>query len=77
MRRRYVPVKAIWRGEDDELGLRNGKEYEIVGYSKGFEAYGVVDETGIAYLYPVEDFDITEPLPEPPIRKEKHFDWNI
>lgn len=63
-------MKGIWRGEDDELGLINGKEYEIIGYSKGFDAYGVVDETGISYLYPREDFDITEETPEPPIREE-------
>ena len=62
-------MKGIWRGEDDELGLRNGKEYEIIGYSRGFDAYGVVDETGISYLYPKEDFDITEQYPEPPERE--------
>ena len=63
-------MKAIWRGEDDELGLRNGKEYEIIGYSKDYYAYGVIDETGISYLYPCEDFDITEELPAPPMREE-------
>ena len=63
-------LKGVWNGEDDELGLRNGKEYEIIGYSKAFDSYGVVDETGISYLYPREGFDITEKYPEPPLRAE-------
>ena len=63
-------LKSVWNGEDDELGLRNGKEYIIIGYSKTFDSYGVVDETGISYLYPREGFDITEKYPEPPLREE-------
>ena len=68
-------MKGIWKGEDDELGLRYGKEYEIIGYSKGFDSYGVVDETGIPYLYPADEFEITEKYPEPPLRKENHKTW--
>lgn len=73
-------MKGIWIGEDDEFGLRYGKEYEFVGYSEAFDSYGVVDETGIyygyAYLYPRELFVITEPLPEPPLRKEESVNWD-
>lgn len=54
-------MKAIWRGEDDELGLRYGKEYEILGRDADFhDMFGVIDETGGAYIYPAEDFEITE-----------------
>lgn len=54
-------MKGIWRGQDDELGLRTGKEYTILGTDEDFpECFGVVDETGEAYLYPTEDFEIVE-----------------
>ena len=68
-------MKGIWRGEDDELGLRCGREYEIIGYSETFDAYGVVDEVGatyqppIAYFYPREEFEITEEYPAPQARE--------
>lgn len=68
-------MKAIWRGEDDEFDLRNGKEYEIIGYSKAFDAYGVVNETGISYLYDPEDFEITERFPAHPLREEHIIKW--
>ena len=64
-------MKVIWRGEDDELGLRNGKEYEVIGISKIFDAYGIVDETGYAHLWPIDGFEISDPYPEPPLRKEE------
>lgn len=52
-------MRGIWRGADDELGLRTGKEYEILGRDADFPDYfGVVDETGEAYIYPAEDFEI-------------------
>ena len=55
-------MKGIWRGEDDEICLRNGKVYEIVGEEKGAPFvglwYSVIDETGEAFLYPAEDFDL-------------------
>ena len=54
-------MRGIWRGEDDELGLRIGKEYEILGEDPDLKGmYGVVDETGDSYLYPIEDFEITQ-----------------
>ena len=68
-------MKGIWLGEDDEFDLRKGKEYEFIGYSPAFDAYGVVNEIGISYLYDREDFEITEPLPAPPIRQETIKKW--
>lgn len=51
-------MKAIWRGEDDELGLRTGKTYEILSVEYDGKMYNVIDETGEDYLYPAEDFEI-------------------
>ena len=51
-------MKAIWRGEDDELGLRTGKTYEILSVECDGKMYNVIDETGGDYLYPAEDFEI-------------------
>lgn len=59
-------MKGIWIGEDDELGLRHGKEYEIVGYCRGLDAYAVYDEVGGPYLYDIDGFEITEQFPLPP-----------
>lgn len=53
-------MKARWMGEDDELCLRNGKVYEVLGVVAGGTLYGVVDETGDSYLYPAEEFEIVE-----------------
>ncbi len=53
-------MKGIWRGEDDVLGLREGKTYEILGEDMHGTMYDVVDETGDNYLYPAEDFEIVE-----------------
>lgn len=63
-------MKAIWRGEDDLVGLRYGKEYEILTISRAYDCYGVIDETGVDYLYPMEDFEITEEYPPAPLRSE-------
>ena len=60
-------MRAIWRGEDDELGLREGKIYEILGEEMGGEWYDVVDETGDNYLYPAEDFEL---IKEEIVRKD-------
>lgn len=62
-------MKGIWIGKDSDTGLRNGKEYEILGYVPAFEAYGVRDESGESYLYEVEGFEITEKEPAPPVVK--------
>lgn len=56
-------MKGIWRGEDDELGLRYGKEYEILGKDRDFDLYGVIDETGDSYLYDIDSFEITDDSP--------------
>lgn len=57
-------MKGIWRGEDDEVCLRYGKVYEIVGEEKGEPFvglwYSVTDETGEDFLYPAEDFELIE-----------------
>ncbi len=55
-------MKAIWHGESNEYwGLIEGKEYEILGEKKGW--FGVVDESGDSFMYPKEDFEITEDSP--------------
>lgn len=59
-------MKGIWIGNDDELALRKGKEYEILGIDEDFDAYVVMDETEDTYLYPMEGFEITEEFPLPP-----------
>ena len=56
-------MKGIWRGEDDDLGLRYGKEYELLGIDEDLECYGVVDETGDSYCYPMDCFEITDRSP--------------
>lgn len=53
-------MKAIWRGDSDPLELINGKEYEILSVEYSGTMFNVVDETGEDFLYPAEDFDITE-----------------
>ena len=63
-------MKGIWKGESDEFGLINGKEYEIIGIDEDLDAYGVVDETGDSYCYPMELFEITREYPKPPVRRE-------
>ena len=53
-------MKAIWRGEDNELCLRNGKTYEILRTVWEDTMFEVIDETGDNYLYPAEDFEVIE-----------------
>ena len=53
-------MKARWMGEDDPLCLRHGKVYEVLGVLADGAWYGVVDETGISYVYPAEEFEIVE-----------------
>jgi len=53
-------MKGIWRGDNDPLGLLYGKTYEILGFDCDGLMVGVVDETGISYLYPTEEFEMTE-----------------
>ena len=55
-------MKAIWRGETTISGLINGKEYDIVSVEWDGLAFNVVGEIGIEFLFPVEDFDISEEL---------------
>lgn len=53
-------MKAIWKGDSDPLELINGKEYEILGTGFNGTMFSVVDETGEAFLYPADDFEIIE-----------------
>ena len=53
-------MKAIWKGDTEPLGLLNGKEYEVLSVEWDNKMFRVVDETGEDYLYPAEDFEITE-----------------
>jgi hypothetical protein len=53
-------MKGIWKGDSDPLELINGKEYEILSVEWDGQMANVVDETGDNFLYPLEDFEITE-----------------
>lgn len=53
-------MKVIWRGESDPLFLLSGKTYESEGEAWDGTMLSVIDETGEAYLYPKEDFEIVE-----------------
>lgn len=53
-------VKGIWNGESNEQSLISGKEYEIVDTDFGGKFVCAIDETGDDYLYPTEDFTITQ-----------------
>lgn len=54
-------MKAIWIGDDDELGLRYGKKYEILSKEFSDTLFDVIDETGDDYLYPADEFEIIDP----------------
>jgi len=49
-------MKAVYVGESDPLELINGKIYDVLSVEK--EWYRIVDETGEAYLFPPEWFEI-------------------
>ncbi|MGN0543363.1 MAG: hypothetical protein ACI4JG_07930 [Acutalibacteraceae bacterium] len=51
-------MKGVWKGENDELGLLNGKTYDIVSEEFDGKMFSVVDETGGEYLYPSDDFEL-------------------
>lgn len=53
-------MKAIWKGEDDDLSLKNGKCYEVKEVCWDGTMFLVEDETGEAFLYPAEDFEVVE-----------------
>ena len=53
-------MKAIWKGDSDPLELINGKTYEVKNEAWDGTMLNVVDETGEAFLYPKEDFEIVE-----------------
>ena len=53
-------MKAVYIGDSDELGLINGKIYEIVGEEESLDMYSVIDETGEDYMYPRSDFIIID-----------------
>jgi hypothetical protein len=49
-------IKVKYIGEDAPLSLRTGKVYDAALSQLGW--YGIVDETGEAYVYPPELFEI-------------------
>lgn len=51
-------MKVKWLGKTDELGLINGKEYDVLSVEKDW--FRIVDESGEDYLYPPEKFEVTE-----------------
>lgn len=51
-------MKVRYIGEDDPLGLRNNKVYEVIAVEK--ELYRIVDETNEDYLFFPEMFEIIE-----------------
>ena len=53
-------MKAIWKGDSNPLELLNGKEYEVLSVEWDGTMFDVVDETGDNFLYPAEDFEVTE-----------------
>jgi len=58
-----VQLKGRYLGESDNLGCINGKIYDIVAIHSMWEpgdVYAVIDETGEAYLYARELFEIVE-----------------
>jgi hypothetical protein len=58
-----VKLKGRYVGESDNLGCINGKIYDIVAIQswwKPKDKYAVIDETGEAYIYPVDQFEIIE-----------------
>lgn len=57
---RRPQLKDIWKGADDELGLRAGKTYEILSVEWDGKMYNVIDETGEDYLYLSENFEVIE-----------------
>ena len=42
------------------MSLIEGKEYEVLSVEWGGDWFNVVDETGDNFLYPAEDFEVTE-----------------
>lgn len=58
-------MKAVFRGQGSPLSLLNGKEYEVLSIECGW--YRVVDETGEDYLYPPDEFQVSDPEPAPPV----------
>ena len=51
-------MKVKYLGENDPLGLLNGKVYDVVSVERGM--YRIVDETKEDYLYVPELFEIVQ-----------------
>ena len=49
-------VRVIFKGKDDPLALRHGKEYEAIIGQKG--VFCIIDETGEEYAYSPDLFDV-------------------
>lgn len=56
-------MKAVFKGQGSPLSLLNGKEYEVFSIECGW--YRVVDEMGEDYLYPPDEFQVSDPVPAP------------
>lgn len=51
-------MKVIYLGDSSPIELLHGQEYVVLSVEDGW--YRVVDETGEDYLYPPEDFRVSE-----------------
>lgn len=60
-----IHMKVKFIGHGSPLSLLEGKEYEVVSIECGW--FRIVDETEEDYLYPPEQFEVTEVEPCPPV----------
>lgn len=51
-------MKAKWKGETEYLVLTHGKMYDVLSVEEGW--LRLVDDSGEDYLYPPENFVISE-----------------
>ena len=56
-------MKVKFIGQGSPLSLLNGKVYSVEGIQCGW--YQIIDETGEAYMYPPQAFEIVEQYPKP------------
>ena len=57
-------MKVKYLGESDPLELLQDKVYNVIEVDKDSGWYRIVDETGEDFLFPSEDFSITERIAE-------------
>lgn len=53
-------MKVKYLGENDPLELLQNKTYNVIEVDAESGWYRIVDETGEDFLFPPEDFSITE-----------------